>query len=67
MCARFLRHLLLLCIGRVHGTISGWTVLWEVHPVSAQTKSFISDTDVSIKGSFELYWLSFPIFSIFFF
>ena len=31
-------------IGRVHGTISGCTVLWEVHPASAQTKSLISDT-----------------------
>ena len=44
MCARFLRHLLLLCIWRVHGAISGCTVIWEVHPVSAQTKSLISDT-----------------------
>ena len=44
MCARFLRHLLLLCIRRVHGAISGCTVLWEVHPASAQTKSLISDT-----------------------
>ena len=45
MCARFLSHLSLLYIGRVHGAISGCTVLGEVHPVSAQTKSLISDTD----------------------
>ena len=44
MCARFLSHLLLLYIGRVHGSISGCKVLWEVHPASAQNKSFISDT-----------------------
>ena len=44
VCARFLSHLLLLCIGRVHGAISGCTVLWEVHPASAQNKSLISDT-----------------------
>ena len=44
MCARFLSHLLLLYIGRVHGAISGCTVLWEVHPASAQNKSLISDT-----------------------
>ena len=37
-------HLLLLYIGRVHGAISGCTVLWEVHPASAQNKSLISDT-----------------------
>ena len=53
MCARFLRHLLLLYIGRVHGAISGCTVLWEVHPVSAQNKSLISNTakrnDIMIK------------------
>ena len=45
MCARFLSNLLLLYIGRVHGSISGCTVLWEVHPASAQNKSLISDTD----------------------
>ena len=44
VCARFLSHLSLLYIGRVHGAISGSTVLWEVHPVSAQNKSLISDT-----------------------
>ena len=44
MCARFLSHLLLLYVGRVHGAISGCTVLWEVHPASAQNKSLISDT-----------------------
>ena len=44
MCARFLSHLLLLYIERVHGAISGCTVLWEVHPASAQIKSLISDT-----------------------
>ena len=44
VCARSLSHLLLLCIGRVHGTISGCTVLWEVHPASAQNKILISDT-----------------------
>ena len=45
MCARFLGNLLLLYIWRVHGAISGCTVLWEVHPASAQNKSLISDTD----------------------
>ena len=44
VCARFLSHLLLLCIGRVHGAISGCIDLWEVHPVSAENKSLISDT-----------------------
>ena len=44
MCARFLSHLLLLYIGRVHGANTGCTVLWEVHPASAQNKSLISDT-----------------------
>ena len=44
MCAYLLSHLLLLYIGRVHGAISGCTVLCEVHPVSAQNKSLISDT-----------------------
>ena len=47
--ARFLSHLVLLCIGRVHGTISGCTVLREVHPASAQTKSLISDTVTILK------------------
>ena len=45
VCARFFSHLLLLYIGRVHGAISGCTILWEVHPACAQTKSLISDTD----------------------
>ena len=44
MCACFLSHLLLLYIGRVHGAISGCTVLCEVHPASAPNKSLISDT-----------------------
>ena len=48
MCPRFLNHLLLLYIGRVHGAISGCTVLWEVHPTSAQNKSLISDTGTCI-------------------
>ena len=46
MCARFLSDLILLHIRRVHGEISGCTVLWEVHPASAQNKSLISDTDM---------------------
>ena len=49
MCARFLGHLLLLYIGRVHGAISGCAVLWEVHPVSAQNDSLILDTGCVIK------------------
>ena len=49
MCARFLSFLLWLYIGRVHGDISGCTVLGEVHPASAQNKSLISDTDNSNK------------------
>ena len=44
MCARFLSYLLLLYIERVHVAISGCTVLGEVHPVSAQNKTLISDT-----------------------
>ena len=44
VCARFLGHLLLLYIGRVHGTISVCAVLWELHPASAQNNSLISDT-----------------------
>ena len=44
VCARFLSFLLLLYTGRVNGTISGCTVLGEVHTVSAQNKSLISDT-----------------------
>ena len=47
MCARFLSYLLLLYIGRVRGALSGCTVLGEVHPVSAQNKSLISDTVLS--------------------
>ena len=45
VCAHFLSNLLLLYIGRVHGAIFECTVLGEVHPVSAQNKSLISDTD----------------------
>ena len=48
MCARFLSYFVLLYIGRVHGAISGCTVLGEVHPVSAQNKSLISDTEESV-------------------
>ena len=47
----FLSYLLLLYIGRVHGAISGCTVLGEVHPVSAQNKSLISDTGVHISST----------------
>ena len=44
-CPKLRMHLLLLLyIGRVHGAISGCTVLWEVHPASAQNISLISDT-----------------------
>ena len=53
MCARFLSFLLLLCIGRVHGAISGCTVLEEMHPVSAQNKSLISDIVVHYRFSAE--------------
>ena len=53
MCARFLSNLSFLCIGRVHGAISGCTVLGEVHPVSAQNKSLISDTvNVTVTSLF---------------
>ena len=44
MCAHFLSNLSFLYIGRVHGAITGCTVLGEVHLVSAQNKSLISDT-----------------------
>ena len=65
MCARFLSHLLLLYIGRVHGTISGCTVLWEVHPASAQNKSLISDTDLPLEsGNLQLEQTKFPVFSL---
>ena len=50
VCARFLSHLLLLYIERVHGAISRCTVLWELHPASAQNKSLISDTDIIYSG-----------------
>ena len=61
MCARFLSHLLLLYIGRVHGAISGCTVLCEVHPASAQNKSLISDTECTIVLSYDTgASLSFP-------
>ena len=50
MCARFLSHLLLLCIGRVHGAISVCTDIWEVHHVSAENKSLISDTVYTYTG-----------------
>ena len=53
MCARFLSHLLLLYIRRVHGAISGCTVLWEVHPASAQNKGLISDTECSRSVQLE--------------
>ena len=37
---------------RVHGAMSGCTVLGEMHPVSAHNKSLISDTDMWVlKGS----------------
>ena len=49
MCARLLRYLLLLYIGRVYGVISGCTVLGEVNPVSAQNKSLISDTGHKVR------------------
>ena len=52
MCAPFFRHLLLLYIGRVHGAISGCTVLWEVHPASAQIQSLISDTVLGLYIDF---------------
>ena len=42
MCARFLSHLLLLYIERVHGAISGCTVSWAVHSASAQNKTLVS-------------------------
>ena len=48
MCTRYLSCLLLLNIGRVHGEISGCTDLGEVHPVSAQNESLISDNDISL-------------------
>ena len=34
----------------MHGAISGCTVLWEVHPTSAQNKSLISDTMICYEG-----------------
>ena len=61
MCACFLSHLLLLYIGRVHGAISGCTVLWEMHPASAQTKSLISYT-VSMSCKITDILLSFYIY-----
>ena len=50
MCARFLSNLSFLYIGRVHGAISRCTVLGEVHPVSAQNKSLISDTEYTLSN-----------------
>ena len=74
MCARFLSYLLLLYIGRVHGANSGCTDLGDVHHVSAQNKSLISDTVrlSSNKKSFPVhrpgglkraYWNFFSLFS----
>ena len=62
VCARFLSHLLLLYIGRVHGPGSWFTVLWQVHLASAQNKSLILDTgtissttaDVRLENNFSL-------------
>ena len=48
MCTFFEPFITAIYIGRVHGAISGCTVLWDVHPASAQDKSLISDTDVEI-------------------
>ena len=64
MCACFLRHLLLLYIRRVHGAISGCTVLWEVHPASAQNKSLISDTVKLCNNGYTLlhFFCSVPVF-----
>ena len=45
MCARFLSQLLYLHINRVHEKIPGRTVLGQVHPVGAQNKTLISDTE----------------------
>ena len=57
MCARFLSHLLLLYIGRVHAEISGYTVFCEVHPASAQNESLISDTEHIInRFNFQPYY-----------
>ena len=49
-------NLSFLYIGRVHGEISGCTVLGEVHPASAQNKSLISDTvcNGNVKGAYIL-------------
>ena len=40
----FFEPFIIAIIGRVYGEMSGCTVLGEVHPVSAQNKSLISDT-----------------------
>ena len=46
----FLQILSLLYIRRVHEKNPGCTVLGEVHPVDAQNKTLISDTDKIIKN-----------------
>ena len=57
VCARFWNYLLLLYIGRVHGAISGCTVLGEVHPASAHDKSLISDTELHKKKQIPDTWV----------
>ena len=55
LCARFLSHLFLLYIGRVHddGAIlfpgAHNSFLWEVLPASVQNKSLISDTELVLE------------------
>ena len=56
LCARFLSHFVLLYIGRVHGPFSACTVLKEVHPVSAQNNSLISDTAKCIGSEEKNIW-----------
>ena len=52
--------MLYIKVRRVHGAISGRTVLWAVHPVSAQNKNLISDTEFFLQKQNAFYnnsWL----------
>ena len=57
----FFQILSLLHIRRVHGEIPGCTVLGEVHPVGAQNKILISDTDVDTTCNL-IEWIQYELF-----
>ena len=65
LCARLLSNLLLLYnIGRVHGAISGCTVLGEVHPVSAENKFRTLQGYLVFRGDLANLTFKYPIISV---